>query len=646
MTGASGGIGQHLKLHLLETGAASRVIPVSGHSLDGSSIALCNLIQQVSDFKDIAKDNTESVKVDWIVHLATSSRVGDDLRMLRKLLECARENNIPNFLYVSSWVVHFPKACFREEYIEMKRQCEQLLIEQKELPECIKTVQIVRPSVVTGKGLSWSRVLTRLSLISPLIPRAFTRSFLPVEELNQAIASIIAEEKEFIAETDHSRVSAVTLLGQRTSLSEKSAENARSDLPPIVWGVIRPLLWLVALFIFIWPQSTLGVSREFVCLLLVAIYLIAWFLQKPFPFIISKVSDYLAGFVCIRFEPETETDVLALIDHHNSNVKIRGYDNARLYFHNPNSPGHTTVSLKKFNQILSVDAQRMTVRVQAGVHFAQLLTCLEQQGFWLDNYPNYHFISVGACILTPVHGSSLTHSFIADLVTWIRYYDRGIGKIIAASREDSRFADVIFNTEKLGEIVILEVELRICRRIYYRLTSEVRLLEELSFDNIQDFIMQEQHCEVRINTPNSKNAYFQSYEEVPAETSREGLLAIKADRIGSIWNTMQKNQFNSWLSSKITQWTTINYEWFFQPQDFTRFWAEISSDNQTYRMYKLLLRYNCKREDVNTPYHGTISIDVEIPNSRAMIECSKRLFKKYSPLEHQGKYSIEKNYFN
>jgi hypothetical protein len=159
-------------------------------------------------------------------------------------------------------------------------------------------------------------------------------------------------------------------------------------------------------------------------------------------------------------------------------------------------------------------------------------------------------------------------------------------------------------------------------------------------------VKQEQHYEVRVNTPYAEKAYLQSYEEISDETSEEGLLEIKADSIGSIWNVMQKNSFNSWLSSKITQQASINYEWFFQPEDFTRFWAEIRGDHQTYRMYKLLIRYNAKREDVNTPYHGTMSIDIEIPVSRAMIECSKQLFLKYRPLEHQGKYSIERNHVN
>ena len=76
------------------------------------------------------------------------------------------------------------------------------------------------------------------------------------------------------------------------------------------------------------------------------------------PNIIAGFYDYLAGFVCTRFEPQTEQDVLALVDYRNDNIQIRGYDNARLYFHNPNNPNYTTVSFKKFNRILSIDTKK------------------------------------------------------------------------------------------------------------------------------------------------------------------------------------------------------------------------------------------------------------------------------------------------
>ena len=80
----------------------------------------------------------------------------------------------------------------------------------------------------------------------------------------------------------------------------------------------------------------------------------------------------------------------------------------------------------------------------------------------------------------------------------------------------------------------------------------------------------------------------------------------------------------------------------FAPSEFHRFWTEVSSKRRHYQLYKLLVRYNPKSADIHTPYHGTFGIDVTIPGTRRMLDLSAELFSKYTPLEHQGKYSIER----
>lgn len=61
-----------------------------------------------------------------------------------------------------------------------------------------------------------------------------------------------------------------------------------------------------------------------------------------------------------------------------------------------------------------------------------------------------------------------------------------------------------------------------------------------------------------------------------------------------------------------------------------------------FRLYKLLVRYNPHQLDLNTHYHGTVSIDVTIFNTRSMLKVSADLYQRYRPLEHLGKYSIER----
>ena len=614
ITGASGGIGAHL---CRAFDGDHEILRVSRREAADGRLVPCDLTQEPPKFAE-----AEPAPVDWIVHLATSYRVQDDLAMLDNLLAFARQHHVRNFLYVSSWVVHFPRRPIGAGYIEMKRQCERRLLESG-----LENVRIVRPSVVLGEGLSWSRTLARLGIVAPLIPRTVSRSFVHVEEVVQVVRAMIE---------DRTGVQIVTALGTRSSLAAKAREQAGSSSWPLGIGVVLCVALVFAMSpVGQWLGILLGLA-----ILAALLWVGRWLLVHC----LAGLSDYFAGFVVTRFEPSQEADVLALCHASNANVQIRGYDNARLYFQNPNSPVHTTVGLRRFDEILKVDAEQKTADVQAGIHFGELLPRLEAQGLWLDNYPNYHFISVGACIATAVHGSNLTHPFLADLLESVRYYDRERDQVMELDGSSDELRSLVFDRNSLGKKVILTARLRVCDRQYYHLTTRREPVESLRFDHIDDFIGgQAQHYEVRINTPDAKQALLQSYRQLAEaeEGSADRVLSIKADAIGRKWNLFQKNGFCSAVSSTASR-MFINYEWFFSPDAFADFWREISADRKRYRLYKLLIRYNREGSSLKTPYHGTVSIDVTIWNTSTMKNRSVELYEKYRPLEHLGKYSIER----
>lgn len=278
--------------------------------------------------------------------------------------------------------------------------------------------------------------------------------------------------------------------------------------------------------------------------------LFAWALGKIVPTILGLISDYFAGFVERRFFPESEQDVIALCHRDNGNIQVRGYDNAKLYFQRPNTPAHTTVCLRRFNRVLKLDPDRNLISVQAGSHFGDLLPLLESRGLWLENYPNYHFISVGACIATPVHGSNLKKPFLADLVESVRYYDREKDKIVELHRQDDRFCKLIFNQDGSRDRIFLSVNLKTCRRQYYHLTTHRQPVELLCFDDPTSFAGGAQHYGVRINSPLSRQALLQAYRIVSSnDVEKKGLLAIKADSIGRKWNLLQRNVLLSFVQT-------------------------------------------------------------------------------------------------
>ncbi|MFG0287062.1 MAG: FAD-binding protein [Rhodopirellula sp. JB044] len=620
LTGATGGIGKHVASDL----ANKHVVhPLSRTTSVDGVFASCDLVNEVPQLAE-QREGEDAPKIDWIVHLATTYKVADDLAMLDNLIAFAKEHRVDHFLYVSSWVVHFPHRPISASYIEMKRRCEERLLASE-----LHQVQIVRPSVVVGDNLSWTKTLKRLAPWSPLIPHGFSRSFVTVDEVSEVIGDVIAGKQPSPV---------ITVLGRRQPLAEKAAEHQEEFGAWPCWLAI--VVGVAALFVI----TGKAVSPDRYWPTVVLVFLVGGAFWMLLPKLLGCLSDYFAGFVERRFEPSSERDVVALCNRVNDNIRVRGYDNARLYFQRPTSPRHTTVCLKRFCKTLEIDVEKQVAHVQAGANFGHLLPQLESRGLWLENYPNYHFISVGACIATAVHGSNLDKPFLADLVNSIRFYDRDQGGIVTLQRDDPGFGELIFNRVCPQNHIVLSAELQLCPRQYYELTTVSQPIEKLRFENIADRSTNTQHYEVRINSPHSRNAYLQSYRQFSSGESCDSavpMLRIKADSIGRKWNMLQKNAAMSFLTSSISG-AFINYEWFFTPEEFQRFWHEISGDRKRYRLYKLLVRYNREQSHLNTPYHGTVSIDVTIRNTKRMLGISTELFEKFRPLEHLGKYSIER----
>lgn len=603
ITGASGGIGKQVCQHL---SPEHRILTVSRNPLHESPFEPCDLASATPQWRDSSLVENET-QVDWIIHLATSYRVEDDLAMLEHLLQFAAEHRVKNFLYISSWVVHFPQRLISASYIEMKRRCEQRLLKAKLEKDGIDNLAIIRPSVVLGPGLAWSRTLTRLAPWSWLLPTRLTRSFVSSNEVSLAIEKVISGE---------TKSNVVTVLGTRQSLARKATQHRRVHHSLSKWVAATLAIVAAASALLVASNeemlelslNTMGSASTVRKLLIVGTGL-AFFgalVQYALPYLLGAVSDYFAGFVDRFFEPTNEADLIALCHRDNDNIRIRGYDNAKLYFQRPHSSHHTTISLRKFNQVLEIDPARQLITVQAGTHFGKLLPVLNAHGLGLENYPNYHFISVGACIATAVHGSNLDKPFLVDLVQSIRYYDREDDVIHEAHRSQPSFAKIVFDCKSPQRRVILSVQLRTCFRQYYELSSQKQAVQSLRFDDATRSKCDTQHYEVRINSPHSSHALLQSYRPVRATTesavriedssrrtndSRRGtqLLSIKADQIGRKWNLLQRNQWTSLVTSWGSRWF-INYEWFFAPDEFLRFWDEISGDRSRYRLYKLLIR--------------------------------------------------------
>ena len=248
ITGASGGIGQHLCQHL---STRHEVIPLSRRPPDDSLFGPSDLVTESPVLRGHV-DSQNAGNIDWIIHLATTYDINDDLVMLNNLVKFAQQHEVKNFLYVSSWVVHFPRRRLAASYIEMKRQCEQRLLQSG-----ISNVRIIRPSVVVGPGLSWTRILKRLAPFAALIPAGFSRSFVTIDEVNACIDNVISGQSESVV---------VTCLGKRMSLAAKARDYRSPNTQLISWSIGLALVVTILAGVFLaGPQQRrvfrMGASR-------------------------------------------------------------------------------------------------------------------------------------------------------------------------------------------------------------------------------------------------------------------------------------------------------------------------------------------------------------------------------------------------
>eukprot|EP00466_Bigelowiella_natans_P011108 jgi/Bigna1/91513/estExt_fgenesh1_pg.C_1030048 len=223
MTGGTGGIGAHLEEKLAlryKILSASRSASPGGIEERNSRIEYCRLLslainKLTYDYANsyimphnLALSKIPEKKIEWIVHLATTYNVKKDKAMVANLLRLAAERNIPNICFFSSWVVSFPSRLVMEPYLKMKGQCENLI---KDF--CNKNGKhyfIVRPSVVIGENLSWSRTLNRLWYVRQLIPRNMFRCWISIDHVAAAVDHHLKAVEEKRGE---SRV--MQLLGER-----------------------------------------------------------------------------------------------------------------------------------------------------------------------------------------------------------------------------------------------------------------------------------------------------------------------------------------------------------------------------------------------------------------------------------------------
>jgi alditol oxidase len=118
------------------------------------------------------------------------------------------------------------------------------------------------------------------------------------------------------------------------------------------------------------------------------------------------------------------------------------------------------VSLEGLPPVVEIDSAAATVKVAAGVRYAELAPLLEQKGFALRNLASLPHISVAGACATATHGSGVRNGSLATAVSELELVTAA-GDVVLISRADhgDQFNGAVVSLGALGVVASLTLDL-------------------------------------------------------------------------------------------------------------------------------------------------------------------------------------------
>ncbi|KRF09246.1 FAD-binding protein [Arthrobacter sp. Soil782] len=130
---------------------------------------------------------------------------------------------------------------------------------------------------------------------------------------------------------------------------------------------------------------------------------------------------------------------------------------------------------------VTVDRNRSTVTVGAGIRYGELARELEREGLALANLASLPHISVGGAVATGTHGSGKGNRSLAAAVVGLELVS-GSGDVVRFSAGDPDFEGAVINLGALGIVTSLELKVEPAFEV------EQTVFERLPLENLlQDF---------------------------------------------------------------------------------------------------------------------------------------------------------------
>jgi xylitol oxidase len=138
---------------------------------------------------------------------------------------------------------------------------------------------------------------------------------------------------------------------------------------------------------------------------------------------------------------------------------------------------HQFLSLRRMNEVVSLDSVARTVTVGAGMNYGQLSPYLHERGFALPNLASLPHISVAGACATATHGSGETHGNLATAVSGIEFVTAN-GDLLQLTKDNDgeKFKAAVVNLGAIGVVTKVTLDLQptyLARQyVYERLPME------------------------------------------------------------------------------------------------------------------------------------------------------------------------------
>ncbi|WP_026693073.1 FAD-binding protein [Peribacillus kribbensis] len=133
------------------------------------------------------------------------------------------------------------------------------------------------------------------------------------------------------------------------------------------------------------------------------------------------------------YEPESVKELQQLV----ARVKKLRVIGTRHSFNSIADSNENMISLQKLGKVLSIDPEKETVTVEAGIKYGDLCQVLQQHGYALHNLASLPHISVAGACATATHGSGNRNQNLASAVRAMEVITAD-GSIVTFSKEKSQ----------------------------------------------------------------------------------------------------------------------------------------------------------------------------------------------------------------